>query len=104
MADSIYYSLKKLTQYPLALARKRKVMFFLFSFFFAVVMMFTLSDQSFTQTQKLCLVFTLLCYLFMGNRSHSSFFGQYSDYRLFGVDHGKKRCRKSHDVSTNLVG
>ena len=63
MADSIYYSLKKLTQYPLALARKRKVMFFLFSFLFAVVMMFTLSDQSFTQTQNyvLFLLFFAIC-------------------------------------------
>lgn len=63
MADSIYYSLKKLTQYPLALARKRKVMFFLFSFLFAAVMMFTLSDQSFTQTQNyvLFLLFFAIC-------------------------------------------
>lgn len=34
MVDSRYASLKKLTKYPLALARKRRVLFFLFSLVF----------------------------------------------------------------------
>lgn len=52
MADSRYASLKKLTKYPLALARKRRVLFFLFSLVFAFFMAQLLSDPLFTPTQR----------------------------------------------------
>ncbi|AUI65221.1 transporter [Glaesserella australis] len=63
MADSRYASLKKLTQYPLALARKRKVLFFVFSILFAFIMANMLSDSTFTQTQNqvLFLLFFAIC-------------------------------------------
>ena len=63
MADSIHYSLKKLSRYPLELARHKKVASFLFSIVFAVFMAFLLSDESFTQTQNyvLFLLFFAIC-------------------------------------------
>ncbi len=63
MADSIHYSLKKLSRYPLELARHKKVVSFLFSIAFAVFMAFLLSDESFTQTQNyvLFLLFFAIC-------------------------------------------
>ncbi len=63
MANSIHYSLKKLSRYPLELARHKKVASFLFSIVFAVFMAFLLSDESFTQTQNyvLFLLFFAIC-------------------------------------------
>ncbi|WP_279571933.1 SLC13 family permease [Volucribacter amazonae] len=52
MADSLYSSLKKLTRYPLALARKRKVFYFLLSFVIGWLLMLLVSDPAFTQTQN----------------------------------------------------
>lgn len=51
MSDSRYASLKKLTKYPLALARKRKVLFFIGSCLFASFMAMYLAEPVFTQTQ-----------------------------------------------------
>nr|WP_279716900.1 DASS family sodium-coupled anion symporter [Chelonobacter oris] len=56
MPDSRYYSLKKLTLYPIALARQSKVIQFLLSILFGVGMMYWLSDPDFTRTQNLVLV------------------------------------------------
>lgn len=63
MADSIHYSLKKLSSYPLELARHKKVVSFLFSIVFAVLMAYFFSDESFTQTQNyvLFLLFFAIC-------------------------------------------
>lgn len=63
MADSRYASLKKLTKYPLALARKRRVLFFLFSLVFAFFMANLLSDPLFTPTQRnvMFLLFFAIC-------------------------------------------
>ncbi|MDE3998814.1 SLC13 family permease [Glaesserella parasuis] len=63
MADSRYASLKKLTKYPLALARKRRVLFFLFSLVFAFFMAHLLSDPLFTPTQRnvMFLLFFAIC-------------------------------------------
>ena len=51
MSDSRYASLKKLTKYPLALARKRKVLFFIGSCLFASFMAMYLAEPVFTHTQ-----------------------------------------------------
>lgn len=63
MTDSRYSSLKKLTKYPLLLARKQKVLFFLFSILFAFLMSNLLSDSTFTTTQTnvLFLLFFAIC-------------------------------------------
>ncbi len=67
MADSRYASLKKLTKYPLALARKRRVLFFLFSLVFTFFMAHLLFRSIIYPNSKKCDVFTLFCDLFMGN-------------------------------------
>lgn len=52
MSDSRYSSLKKLTHYPLELARHRKVIFFIFSLVIGWGLMHLVSDPAFSQTQN----------------------------------------------------
>lgn len=56
-------SLKALTQYALTFIQKRKVLFFLFSIVFALLMMNLLSDPLFTPTQRgvIFLLFWAIC-------------------------------------------
>lgn len=63
MSDSRYSSLKKLTSHPLALARHRKAIFFIFSLLIGWGLMHLVSDPSFTQTQNhvLFLLFFAVC-------------------------------------------
>ncbi|MBE2894381.1 SLC13 family permease [Spirabiliibacterium falconis] len=52
MADSRYYSLKKMTLFPLAMARQSKIIQFLLSIIFAYGCMLWLTDPSFSHTQN----------------------------------------------------